>query len=144
MPRKPTGRPPGRPKGLKDSPTSRRGAAKRQKVMEQAAAAEFTRQYITARLEPILEAQLDNAVGIKYLMARDRKGGRWKRLESLPKPGQQVGTDDEIVEVYAKDPSVHAAVELLMRALGKARDTVDLNARGDLVLRWADREGEGA
>jgi hypothetical protein len=41
------------------------------KTLEKEAAREFVRQKITARLEPLLAAQIDNALGIRHLMMRD-------------------------------------------------------------------------
>jgi hypothetical protein len=43
------------------------------KTLEKEQAREYVRQMVTARLESLLEAQLDNAEGIRHLMMRDPK-----------------------------------------------------------------------
>ena len=48
---------------------------------------------------------------------------------------------EEIIEVWEKDPSVHAFTELLNRGYGKAKDPKhEVDVSGDLVLRWKSNE----
>jgi hypothetical protein len=60
---------PGMPKGFKLP-----------KTIEKERAREITRQIITERLEELLAAQIDNALGIKHLMMRDPKTGKFERV----------------------------------------------------------------
>jgi hypothetical protein len=83
------------------------------------------REQIKEHLEPILHAQLSNAQGIKYLVVRERKGGKFVRVHEAMARGAKngkLGKDEEIIEVWEKDPSVHAFSELLNRAYGKAKE----------------------
>jgi hypothetical protein len=89
----------GRPKGSKST-----------KTLEKEAAREFVRQVVTDHLESLLAAQIDNAVGLKHLMMRDTKTGRFERVtgdaEQLDKALQ---TDTRILDLYERSQraSVH-------------------------------------
>jgi hypothetical protein len=50
------------------------------KTLEKEQAREFVRQYVTEHLEPLVAAQIDNAVGIRHLMMRDPKTGKFERV----------------------------------------------------------------
>jgi hypothetical protein len=50
------------------------------KTLEKEQAREYVGQVVTARLESLLEAQLDNAEGIRHLMMRDPKTGQFVRV----------------------------------------------------------------
>ena len=119
MPTPRTGRPRGRPKGTK-----------LKKTLEKEEARRVLREMVIEEMGPMIAAQIENAKGIKYLVARSKKGGRFVRLEHLPKPGEQVGADDEIIEVWAKDPSIQAFADLMNRALDKPVQQHDVNVPG--------------
>ena len=118
----------------------RRKGSKNVKTLEKEVAEEALREKIRKRIDPILDAQLDNAQGIKYLVVRERKGGKFVRVtEAMAKA--KLGKGEETVEVWEKDPSVHAFSELLNRAYGKAKEPKqEVDVSGDLVLRWKSRE----
>jgi hypothetical protein len=100
----------GMPKGTKLKPT-----------LEKEAAREFVRKMITANLQPIIEAQLANAAGLKYLVTRNKTTGKFVRVtEAMAKFKQ--GDDEETIEVWEKDPSIQAASELMNRALDKPKE----------------------
>lgn len=96
------GRKGGRPKGSRSQAT-----------MDKLQAREFVRKRVTEALGSLLEAQVANASGIKYLVARDPKTGKFERIAA-----SQV-RDDAVIEVWEKDPSVQAFTDLLNRALDK-------------------------
>lgn len=51
-------------------------------------------------------------------MVREKKGGKFTRVtEAMDK--QKLGRGEEIVEVYEKDPSIHAFADLMNRALDR-------------------------
>jgi hypothetical protein len=54
------------------------------KTLEKEAARELVRQKITERLEPLIHAQIDNAVGIRHLMVHGPKTGRFERVTGGP------------------------------------------------------------
>ncbi|MEE8346172.1 MAG: DUF5681 domain-containing protein [Dehalococcoidia bacterium] len=128
-----SGNPRGRPKGAKSKTTIA-------KEMEE----EELRSLIRKDLHQMLDAQIANAKGIKFLMVRERKGGKFKRVvETMAKAaaGGKVGKDEEIIEVWEKDPSVHAWDSLLNRAYGQARKPPeDVNVSGDWTFHWKTNE----
>ena len=48
-------------------------------------------------------------------------------------------TGAEVIEVWVKDPSVHAFSELLNRAYGRAKEQKQ-EVESKIELRWRDRE----
>lgn len=94
------------------------------KTLEKDAAREFTRTLITARLLPLIEAQLSHAEGLKYLVTRDKNTGKFIRVG----PAMAKSANEETIEVWEKDPSTQAFIELLNRALDKAKEqALDVN-----------------
>lgn len=111
----------GKPKGTKWKST-----------IDKLAARELARQMITARLEPLIEAQIANAQGIKYLVARDPKTGKFERI------GPDGVTSEAVIEVWEKDPSVQAFSDLLNRALDKPKEQeqeIKLTGEAELIQR---------
>ena len=101
-----------------------KGAVSRQ-TLDKAQAREYVRQQVIARLEPLLEAQFAHAEGLKYLVTRERKTGKFIRVtEAMArlKIDPETTEEQEIIEVWEKDPSVHAFTDLLNRALDKPKE----------------------
>ncbi len=97
----------GRPKGSKSASTITKEQAR-----------ESLREVVFAHMEGLLAAQIDNAMGIKYLVVRDKKSGKFVRVgESAAS-----NSDEETIEVYEKEPSVQAFTDLMNRALDKAKE----------------------
>lgn len=83
-------------------------------------------------------AQIAQAKGIKYLVVRDKRTGKFLRV---PQSGaQQLDANEEIVEVWEKDPSTQAYADLLNRALDKPAEqmkvTGDDGGPVEHVFRW--------
>lgn len=119
----------GRPRGRKSAGT-----------LEKEAARELTRRLITARLEPLIEAQVANAMGIKFLVVRQKSTGKFVRVtEAMAKLKQGEEADHEIIEVWEKDPSVQAFTDLMNRAIDKpAEPAQDHVVSGVFVIKWED------
>jgi hypothetical protein len=102
------------------------------------------RELLKAELEPIVQSQLANAKGISYLVVRERKGGKFVRVHQAMARGAKngkLGEDEEIIEVWEKDPSVYAFKEILDRAYGRAKEPEQKHDHtGEIVLRWRDKE----
>lgn len=114
------------------------GRKKGSKVIDKEMARELLRQKVVEKFGPLIDAQIANAMGIKYLMARDKAGGRFRRLERVPEPGELVEGPHEIIEVWSKDPSIQAFTDLMNRALDKPKEQphdVNLKVSGDIVAR---------
>src|SRR6266705_1870541 len=100
----------GRPKGAVSDAT-----------LTKLAAREFLRQRVTAQLGPLIDAQLSNALGIKYLVVRHKKTGKFIRVtEAMARLKR--GKDEELIEVWEKDPSSHAFSDLMDRALDRPKE----------------------
>lgn len=97
------------------------GRPKGQQTLDKEAARELVRQKVYKELAPLLEAQIENAKGLKYLVTRDKKTGKFIRVtEAMAK--SKLADGEEIIEVWEKDPSVQAFTDLLNRALDKPKE----------------------
>ena len=108
----------GKPKGYKHQGT-----------LEKEAARKLLRERVCEKLIPLIDAQIENALGIKYLVVRDKKTGKFIRVtEAMAKV--KVGDSEEVIEVWEKDPSAHAFDGLVSQALGKAPQHIELTGEG--------------
>jgi hypothetical protein len=111
----------GKPKGYKHQGT-----------IDKALKREELRRLICAHLTDMTHAQVANAKGIKYLVTRHKNSGKFIRVtEAMAKV--KLGDDEEIIEVWEKDPSVQAYTDLLNRALDKPQEPPqDLNIHASI------------
>lgn len=116
----------GKPKGYKHAPSVA--------ALDKAAMREYVRQRVALALESLIAAQVANAQGLKYLVTRDKKTGKFIRVtEAMARLKQ--GDSEEHIEVWEKDPSVQAFTDLLNRALDKPAEQVqELKLTGTLDL----------
>lgn len=107
-----------------------------QPTRDKAAAREALRLQVVARLDVLTEAQISNALGLKYLVYRDKKTGKFERVKTL----EAVDQDAETIEVWEKDPSIQAYADLMNRALDKPAEHVELTGAdgAPLEIRWKD------
>jgi hypothetical protein len=134
--------------GKSGNPAGPAKGTKKKATIEKEAARAALRQLVLERMEVLVEAQVKNAQGIKYLMARNKKGGQFKRVTEDMAKAYADGTlsqDDDIIEVWEKDPSVQAFTDLMNRALDKPAEqesTVNLNIQdaAKLALLEAGRK----
>jgi len=119
---------PGRPKGSQNKAT-------KAKELDKEQAREFLRTIVKANLGPMIDAQIANAKGIKYLMAREKKGGKWVKVSEA-----MAGSlaEDSMIEVWEKDPSVQAFTDLLNRTLDKPVEQIQQEHSGqvNMVVQW--------
>jgi hypothetical protein len=98
-----------------------RKGTKYQPTLTKEAAREALRQIVLTDMRDLVAAQLANAKGIKYLVVRSKSTGKFIRVsEGAAKVLQ--GSDEEIIEVWEKDPSVQAFTDLMNRALDKPKE----------------------
>jgi hypothetical protein len=91
---------------------------KLQRTLDKIEARELVRRTVTAALGPLIEAQIANAKGLKYLVTRDKHSGKFIRVtEAMARLKQ--GDSEEHIEVWEKDPSVQAFTDLMNRALDR-------------------------
>ena len=100
-------------------------------------AREALRLIVTEHMRELVDAQLSNAKGIKYLVGRQKNSGKFVRLNQEQVEAALSGEDGEYVqlEVWEKDPSVQAFTDLLNRALDKPKEQVqELSISGALEI----------
>jgi hypothetical protein len=96
---------------------------------------------VSAQLDPLLDAQIANAQGIKYLVVRQKTTGKFLRVtEAMARlrSNREPGEDEEVIEVWEKDPSVQAFTDLMNRAADKPIEAVQVSGLegGPIVLQW--------
>jgi hypothetical protein len=110
---------------------------------------EITRQIITERLEELLAAQIDNALGIRHLMRRDPSTGKFERIagrgESPELEQAQIDTalkTGSAFWIYTKDPSMQAFTDLMNRALDKPAEQIKHTGddSGPIIIKWRELE----
>ena len=80
-------------------------------------------------MEDMLAAQIANAKGLSYLVARNAKTGKFEKVTSAMLDAES--TDHEAIEVWEKDPSVQAWTDLANRVMDKPTESVDMHVSGD-------------
>jgi hypothetical protein len=133
----------GRPRGTRNPSTITKEAAR-----------EALRQIVLREMESLTAAQIAQAKGIKYLVVRQKSTGKFVRVtEAMAKHKQALEDDQEIIEVWEKDPSTPAFTDLMNRAIDKPKEQeIELKVTGELELvptrlsaarkRLADRRGD--
>lgn len=113
--------PRGRPKGYPKTGGRQKGY-KEAKTLEKEAAREAVRVRITERLVPLVDAQIDSAIGIKHFFLRDDMG-QWKRIKNAQQIEDALNkAGAEKFWIYTKDPNSLAAREMLDRAIDKPKE----------------------
>lgn len=124
------------PRGGKRPGAGLKKGYKFSKTLEKEAAREAQRAMITRQLAPLTEAHINNAIGIKHLMLRDPKTGKFERVKDEAGIDVALASEGEAIWIYTKDPSVEAFKTLMDRALDKPIEQIqatlivtDLDAR---------------
>ena len=100
-------------------------------------ARELVRQYVTERLPQFLDAMSDNIVGIRHLMMRDPKTGKFERVTGDAKQIDKALKTKTAFWIYTKDPNVQAFTDLLNRCIDKPAEHVRVTGDGGpLIIRW--------
>lgn len=89
---------------------------KTRKTLDKEAARAALRELVVAQLRPLVDAQVANAMGLKYLVVREKSSGKFLRVSEIAAKAAQ---GEEIIEVWEKDPCVQAFTDLMNRALDK-------------------------
>lgn len=104
------------------------GRKKGPQALEKEAMRALLRQKVYEEMGPLVEAQIANARGIKYLVVRDKKTGKFLRVAE--DAAATLKADEEIIEVWEKDPSVHAFTDLMNRAIDKPVEQMEVGGPG--------------
>jgi len=130
------------PRGGKRPGAGRPKGSKEPKTLEKEAAREALRNMVKAKLQPMVEAQIANAMGIKYLVKRDAKTGKFVTLDEAQAAQMIASGDVELVEVWEKVPNVQAFQDLLDRTLDKPTQHVDMKAEHSGAVALVDTLAE--
>lgn len=76
--------------------------SKNEKTLQKAEAREHVRQFVTANLDPLLQAQLHNACGLSHLMMRDPETDRFERVTGGAKQIDRVIKSKNACWIYTK------------------------------------------
>jgi hypothetical protein len=99
------------------------------------------RQIVLREMDALTAAQISHAKGLKYLVAREQKTGKFTRLTQEQTEKILAGESDEFafIEVWEKDPSVHAFTDLMNRALDKPKEQEqEIEHKGGITIKWQD------
>jgi hypothetical protein len=124
--------------GGKREGAGRRFGSKNLSTIAQEEAREFVRTYITGRLQPLLDAQIDNAQGLQHLMMRDPKTGKFERITGDAKQVDKALKSKNAFWIYTKDPNVQAFTDLMNRALDKPAEHVQVAGADGGPLSYDD------
>jgi hypothetical protein len=102
-----------------------------QKALDKIMAREELRRMVIERIGPLVEAQIANALGIKYLVVRQKSTGKFLRVAR--NAAEKLNPDEATIEVWEKDPSIHAFTDLMNRAIDKPIEQVEMAVSGDLA-----------
>jgi hypothetical protein len=110
------------------------------KTLTKEAAREALRTIVLREMDALVAAQIAHAKGLKYLVTRDKKSGKFIRVtETMAKArlSQPDAEQDDIIEVWEKDPSVHAFTDLMNRALDKPKEQEqEIDLQANVTITW--------
>lgn len=104
-------------------PPSRTGQ-KWASTLAKEAVRELVRQAVTAHMPELIDAQVAQARGLRYMVVRDR-AGKFVRIPDGITPealDALLGDEGAVVEVWTKDPSTPAFTDLMNRAIDKPKE----------------------
>lgn len=96
----------------------RQPGTKSRAVLSKEAAREALRTIVLREMDSLVAGQLAQAKGLRYLVAREKKTGKFVRVGQAMARRKQ-GQAEETIEVWEKDPSIQAFTDLMNRALDK-------------------------
>lgn len=104
----------------------RKKGGKNQSTLSKEEGKAVLRALVMESMRPMVEAQVANAQGLKYLVTRDKKSGKFVKVsEAMARAMTDAGESDQI-EIWEKEPSVPAFTDLVNRALGKPVEEVEM------------------
>ena len=82
----------------------------------------------------------DNVLGIRHLMMRDPKTGKFERITGDAKQIDKALKSKNACWIYTKDPNVQAFTDLMNRAIDKPAEHVQVEGGGSITIRWQTDE----
>lgn len=116
-----------------------RKGAKYKPTITKEAAREALRAIVLREIDSMTAAQIAHAKGLKYLVTRNKKTGKFERVtkERMEHLLTHPESDDDLetIEVWDKDPSTPAFTDLLNRALDKPKEQEqEIRLSGDVNI----------
>lgn len=108
------------------------GRKKGKQTLEKEALRQIVREKVAANLDRLIHAQIANAAGIHFLVVREKVSGKFVRVARGR--AEKLDAEQEIIEIWEKDPSVQAFSDLLNRTIDKPAESVDLQVSGELSV----------
>lgn len=120
----------GRPKGSKNAAT-----------IEKDLLRERLRRRVAKKWDALIDAQIANALGKRYLVTRDKKTGKFIRVtEAMAKHKQDLKENEEIIEVWEDDASILAFEKLTNWTIDKPKEPeLDVNLNANVELQLVER-----
>lgn len=133
-----------KPKGGKREGAGRPPGTKNPSTITKEQARDAVRQAVIAEMAEMIAAQVSNAKGLKYLVTRNAKTGKFERV-TKERMEQLLESQDaetlETIEVWDKDPSVQAFTDLMNRALDKPKEQ-EAEIQANVTLKIKHEVGE--
>ena len=109
------------------------------KTISKQEARELLRRAILPHMQEMVASQVANAKGLKYLVIRDKRSGKFVRVtEAMARQREgRPEAEHESVEIWEKDPSTAAWTDLMNRALDRPPEAEpDQPWKGELLIGW--------
>jgi len=95
---------------------------------------EQVRQFVTANLQPMLEAQLEHSKGVQYMVLR-MPDGTYARATDVKQIDAACAVGASAFKIMTQAPNTQAFVALMDRALDKPREQPqDINIKGTIDI----------
>ena len=109
------------------------GRPKGKNTIEKEVLREELRALVAPKLKALVSAQIEQALGLKYLVCRDPKTGKFERIAA-----SQVKGKAGVIEVWEKDPSQAAFADLMNRTIDKPKEQHEVtgDGGGPVIFRW--------
>jgi len=94
------------------------------------------RELVSANWDAMIQAQIKNSMGIRYLVSRDKKTGKFTKLTEEEAKTRLTSESEEVIEVWDERPNVQAFTDLANRHIDKAVEQVQADIKGDITIKW--------
>lgn len=124
-----------KPKGGKRAGAGRPRGTVNPSTITKEQAREALRAVVLEEMRAMVAAQVAQAKGLSYMVVRDKATGKFLRVSK--NQAQNLKADEQIIEIWEKDPSTPAFTDLMNRALDKPKEQEqDVNANVALRITW--------
>lgn len=125
------------PRGGKREGAGKKKGTKHASTLSKEAARDALRTLILRELEPLVAGQIAQAKGLSYMVVRDKATGKFLRVAE--DQAVKLNPDEQVIEIWEKDPSTPAFTDLMNRAVDKPKEQEqEIEHKGGLTIRWQD------